>query len=123
MAVSKDGISEHYLVSNKGRMARILPQWQNAAGYWVVHSSSRCKQYNAYVHRTLAQAFIRPCEKGEVVNHKDGNKSNNDLSNLEIVTKSRDCRHAIELGLKPDFSGKNNPNYKHGQRMRKAVKH
>lgn len=50
------------------------------------------------VHRCVMEAFIgRPLRKDEDVHHKDGNPRNNDLSNLEIVTRSEHARiHAIE---------------------------
>lgn len=47
-----------------------------------------------YIHRLVAQAFIpNPLHKSEV-NHIDGNKSNNCVSNLEWVTKQENCYHA-----------------------------
>lgn len=57
-----------------------------------------------YVHRLIAQTFLGDIPKGHNVNHKDGNKSNNSLSNLEIVTFSENQKHAYKLGLI-----KNNP--------------
>lgn len=52
-----------------------------------------------YVHRLIAQTFLGEISKGFNVNHKDGNKSNNKLSNLEIVTFSENQKHAYKLGL------------------------
>lgn len=52
------------------------------------------------IHRLLALTFIpNPLGKREV-NHKDGNKKNFSLSNLEWVTPSENCRHAFRLGLR-----------------------
>jgi hypothetical protein len=49
---------------------------------------------SAFTHRLLAKAFIpNPKDKPEV-NHKDGDPSNNDLSNLEWVTKAENVAHA-----------------------------
>lgn len=53
-----------------------------------------------YVHRLVAVTFIKnPVNKREV-NHKDGNKLNNHVSNLEWVTPSENRQHAYDTGLK-----------------------
>lgn len=57
------------------------------------------KQYARNVHVLLARAFIpNPMGKPEV-NHIDGNKSNNNLDNLEWVTRSENMVHARRTGL------------------------
>lgn len=55
--------------------------------------------YGDYVHRLVAEAWIGSIPEGYEVNHKDANKWNNKVSNLEIVTKSENIRHAFENGL------------------------
>lgn len=39
-----------------------------------------------YLHRYLVEKYVRPLEKGEIVHHKDENKFNNSLDNLEILS-------------------------------------
>ena len=52
-----------------------------------------------YIHRLLALAFIPQIEGKDCVNHIDGNKLNNNLNNLEWVTKAENNLHAFKTGL------------------------
>ena len=63
-------------------------------------------RHSASVHRLVAMAFLGepPSDKVEV-NHKDGNKENNAIGNLEWVTRSENMKHAIaKLGMVPPTS-------------------
>lgn len=51
------------------------------------------------LHRLLCLVFIGPYPKNHITNHKDGNKKNNSLENLEICTYSHNTKHAVETGL------------------------
>jgi hypothetical protein len=71
------------------------------AGYKIVKLNKDGKQETFYVHRLVADAFISnpdPINKKEV-NHKDGNKLNNDYSNLEWCTHQENMIHAFQTGL------------------------
>lgn len=52
-----------------------------------------------YVHRLVAQVFLENVLNKPEVNHKDGNKRNNNKTNLEWATKLENCQHASRLGL------------------------
>ena len=63
------------------------------------------------VHRLVAQTWLSTYSHSKQVNHKDGNKLNNAVSNLEMVTASENIKHAIEHKLLiPEYhEGNNNP--------------
>ena len=59
------------------------------------------------VHRLVYEAFFGAIPAGLQVNHRDGDKQNNRLSNLEITTAQGNMRHAYRLGLR-DAKGSQN---------------
>lgn len=54
------------------------------------------------VHRLIGKTFLGATDgDGMVINHKDGNKTNNVLTNLELITASENKKHAFKIGLIP----------------------
>lgn len=91
------------------------------AGYEIVQFKKAGKVYSRKVHRLVAIAFLPPpsdeliqaCSTrrdGQVVlvNHKDGNKLNNHVSNLEWCDDAYNAKHASLTGLNPAPKGENN---------------
>lgn len=66
---------------------------------------------SCYVHRLVAETWIGSIPHKMTVNHIDGNKTNNKISNLEIVSQSDNMKHAIKNGLaiNPIMLGSKNP--------------
>jgi hypothetical protein len=56
-------------------------------------------EQQCYVHHLVLLAFVGPRPEGEHINHKDGNKLNNHISNLEYCTRSWNQAHAHHCGL------------------------
>src|SRR5690606_30393124 len=76
-----------------GRPSLLRPQ-QNGRGYLKV---SLGRSNVRYIHRLVAEAFL-PIPEGEAhVNHIDGNKANNVLSNLEWVDRVGNAQHASAM--------------------------
>jgi hypothetical protein len=77
---------------------KMIPQ-KATAGYHYVSLCKNGTRKNRFIHRLMAQAFIENPENKLEVNHKNGNKLDNRLCNLEWVTPSENIKHAVKLGL------------------------
>ena len=102
---------DHYIRqrnnSKKLHKGRILNTWSDKIGYTVVGLNKYNKYKIKKIHRLVAEAFIPNPENKSDVNHIDGNKSNNIVSNLEWATRSENMQHAYNTGLsKPYWTGK-----------------
>jgi molybdenum-dependent DNA-binding transcriptional regulator ModE len=58
------------------------------------------------IHRLVAFTFLQNPENKETVNHKDGNKLNNNVDNLEFATNKEQQKHKFENGLGNNFTSK-----------------
>lgn len=117
MEIWKDvvGYEGLYQVSNMGRVKSIrfdkekmLKTWYDK-GYKYVELCVNRHRYKTGVHRLVALAFIpNPLNKPEV-NHKDRNRSNNHVENLEWVTQSENVADAYKKGVLPRATHQNQP--------------
>ena len=74
------------IISLKRKNEKSLKQIISNNGYYRVSLSWNSKYKYYYVHRLIWEAFNGPIPKGLQINHKDENKLNNCLNNLEVVT-------------------------------------
>jgi len=91
--------------SFQGNKQRILKPQKWSKGYLWVCLSKNDSESKQSVSRLVASAFILNPENKPQVNHINGNKSDNILSNLEWCSQSENMKHAISLGLKKYFKG------------------
>jgi hypothetical protein len=101
---------------------RIMRLGITPKGY--IQTSLAKKQVNTkfYSHRLVALHFIpNPHNKLEV-NHIDGNKSNNEVSNLEWSTRSENNKHAFNTGLRENAKGSLSKISKLSQKDREDIK-
>lgn len=79
--------------------ARLLVPATNSRGYQHFCFVKDGKHYNRTAHRLVAEAFLSKPKYADQVNHKDGNKTNNRVDNLEWCTGSENQIHAVKTGL------------------------
>ena len=77
----------------------IYDKSRDASTYRICCLSTPSGQKMVYHHRLVAQTFIPNPENKPEVNHKDGNKLNNHVDNLEWVTASENIQHAYDKDL------------------------
>jgi hypothetical protein len=82
---------------DKCKQRVIKPRIKNN-GYMQVKISKEGKRSHLLLHRVVAKTFILNNDNKPEVNHIDGDKQNNDISNLEWVTSSENQKHAFRIG-------------------------
>lgn len=104
-----EGADDRYEVSNTGKIrslnyknsgeTRELKPAPDPKGYLKTMILMGGKYKTVKIHRIVAKAFIPNPEGKPQVNHKDGNKENNCVDNLEWATNIANAHHAIKNGL------------------------
>ena len=94
------------------RNNKLLKRMMFPSGYEYVHlCNGKGKTKLFRVHRLVAETFIPNPNNLPEVNHKDGDKLNNNVKNLEWCTNLENMRHSVETGLR-NIKGENNPSAK-----------
>lgn len=118
---SKDRICVDSIGRKRFRKGMILSPDVAQNGYYRVTLAWKGKKKQVYVHRLLANHFIPNVDDLPQVNHKDGDKLNNNLDNLEWVTHKENTVHAYKNGLIDVACGSKHHNYgKFGSKSKKA---
>lgn len=102
--ITKTGILYSVLVKGgQGRTDITNPRkvcyGQDRDGYYRVVLSNHGEKTYIKIHQIVAKQFLGDVNPPYVVNHKDGNKHNNSVDNLEIITDKENIYHAWENGL------------------------
>ena len=77
-------------------------------GYYYVSLSKNNTKPKFDVHRLVAITFLENINNYNCINHIDGDKCNNNVSNLEWCSYSYNAKHALEIGLNETMKGERN---------------
>ena len=107
------GYENYYLISSLGEVKsikngkdRILKKSKNTKGYFIVSLCKNGKTKSFQIHQLVAINFLNHIPNGlnRVINHIDFNKTNNNISNLEIVT-NRENSNRKHLKSTSNYTG------------------
>jgi len=97
--ISTHGRIKRIKAGRGAKVGKILNPTLDGAGYLIVSLYKNNKRNIDRVHQLTAFHFIGKRPSGYQINHKDCNKKNNRLRNLEYCTPLENTRHAIRHGL------------------------
>lgn len=131
------GYEDRYEVSTSGQVriigkdaigrsryfGKLLSPHLVGGGYphYILHAKGM-KPKNVFAHILVAEAFIGPRPTGLVVNHKDGDKTNPNVENLEYITPSENHKHALDHELYIPPSGEDHWSVKVGDDLIKYIR-
>lgn len=116
------GYETLYAVTESGEIISLrtglhIKQSKSTTGYLRVNLNNKDKGKTRKVHRLVAIHFLENPANLKCVNHKDGNKLNNHISNLEWCDYTHNNRHARQLGLCKTPKGVDSPRCKPVKRL------
>lgn len=88
-----------YRSGKRHAKGNLLKPYKSKRGYlmYILQRDGKAKGFTA--HSLVARAFIGERPEGLTINHRDGNKENNHVDNLEYVTQKENSQHAADTGL------------------------
>lgn len=104
-------LNKRVIINNKECIIdriKLLKKRKCKQGYEIITITYNKKVKCFKIHRLVAQAFLENINNKRCVNHKDFNKSNNNIINLEWVTNKENTKHFYEFGNPYNRNGKNN---------------
>lgn len=96
-----------YIASDLGRVKKIVngvksivSQYENHKGYLICSIRKVGNSKSLGVHQLVAMAFLNhtPCGHGVIVDHIDNNPSNNNLSNIQLISNRENCSKDQKIG-------------------------
>lgn len=110
--VSNTGLVKRIGKKGGATVGKILSLTPNNAGYPIADLNHNGARKTTRIHRLVMLAFVGECPEGMQVNHKNGNKTDNRIENLEYVTPGENTRHAHLNGLVSSAKGERSSNAK-----------
>jgi len=102
------------VMTTKSRRSKILKPIRGKRNYLIISMWKNAKRSTKPIHRLIGETFIPNPKNKREINHKDGNKYNNEVSNLEWVTTQENVNHKINVLKRsgPFSKGQNHCNAK-----------
>lgn len=100
-----DRLSAQGSPSSRISKGQVLKKYCGKEGYITVCLCKNKKRSTKKIHKLVTKAFKGDRPAGFIINHIDGDKTNNHANNLEYCTMSRNVQHAYDIGLSLGVKG------------------